>query len=63
MRFIVQHTQIKHEGKVYVPGNEIDLPTETAERLGEYLLPVGNKKKKEGGLTDAEGQTAHTGKS
>lgn len=40
MKFTVKDRHIKHDGKVYAPGDSIDLTAEDAGRLGDSIKPV-----------------------
>jgi hypothetical protein len=39
---VLHGTNINHKGKLYTPGEEIDLPDDIANRLKEYLQPIND---------------------
>lgn len=63
-KYKVKHTSIMHNKQVYAEGSEIELNTDQAKRLADFLTPVKETKTAGGGSADkppkAETKTAKT---
>lgn len=62
MKFTVKDRHIKHDGKLYAPGDSIELTAEEAERLGDSVKPVRGSAAPKDAEDEGEGKKGRKGK-